>query len=50
MALHTLGQVVHLLGNLLLVVDAGCTLEQSRVQIEHITRVSLAAGRTAEDE
>ena len=43
MTFHTLWQVIHLLGNLLLVVDAGCTLQQTRVQIEHITRIGLTS-------
>ena len=43
MAFHTLGQVVHLLGNLLLVVDACGTLQQTAVEVEHVARVGLAS-------
>ena len=41
MALHTLWEVVHLLSNLLLVVDTCSTLKQTRVEIENVTWISL---------
>ena len=41
MTLHTLWEVVHLLCNLLLVIDTCSTLKQTRVEIEDVTRVSL---------
>lgn len=45
MALHALRQVVHLLGNFLLVVDSCGTLKKTAVQIEHVARISLTSGR-----
>ena len=50
MALHTLRQVVHLLGHLLLLVHLGCTLKQTRVEIEHITRIGLTTRRTTQNQ
>ncbi len=43
MTLHALGQVVHLLGHLLLLINLGSTLQQTAVQIEHITRIGLTS-------
>ena len=50
MALHALGKVIHLLGNLLLVVDTCGTLEQTGVKVEDIARIGLASRRTTKDQ
>ena len=41
--LHALWQVVHLLGYLLLFVHLSGTLQKTRVQIEHVTGISLTS-------
>ena len=50
MTLHALRQVVHLLGNFLLLVHLSGTLQQTRVQIEHITRICLTSRRTTQNQ
>ena len=49
MTLHTLGQIVHLLSYFLLIVDARCTLQKTRMKIEDIARVSLTTRRTTKN-
>ena len=43
MTFHRLRQIVHLLSHLLLLVDLSGTLQQTGVEVEHVTRISLTS-------
>src|SRR5690606_1847356 len=43
-------QVVHRLRDLVGLVDLGCTLQQTGVQVEHVSGIGFAAGWTAEQQ
>ena len=50
LVLHAVWQVVHLPGHFGLIDDLGSSFEQTGMQVEDISRICLASGRTAQDQ